>query len=327
MKAMVLHRAGEELRQEIVADPEPAPGQVLIRVEACGICRTDLHILDGDLKHPKLPLIPGHEIVGRVVSNGAGVTGLVPGMRIGVPWLGSTCGVCDYCAENHETLCDFAAFTGYDINGGYAEYCTADARYCFPLDESANAATLAPLLCAGLIGYRALKLAGEAGSIGIYGFGAAAHLLTQVANFDNREIFAFTRPGDTAAQTLAMSLDCAWAGGSDEAPPELLDAAIIFAPVGDLVPQALKSLRKGGTVVCGGIHMSTIPAFDYSLLWGERVIRSVANLTRQDATEFLALARTIPVVAQTTVFPLAEANYAIAQLRNGSISGAAVLVP
>lgn len=327
MRAMVLHGAGEELRYETLPDPEPAPGQVLIRVEACGVCRTDLHIFDGELRRPKLPLIPGHEIVGRVVRAGAGVTGLPPGMRVGVPWLGSTCGVCDYCAEGHENLCDFAAFTGYDINGGYAEFCTADARYCFALDETAKAATLAPLLCAGLIGYRALKMAGEAGSIGIYGFGAAAHLLAQVANFDNRDIYAFTRPGDRAAQTLAMKLDCAWAGGSDEEPLELLDAAIIFAPLGELVPQALSAVRKGGTVVCGGIHMSTIPAFDYSLLWGERTIRSVANLTRQDATEFLALARTIPVVAETTVFPLAEANGAIAQLRMGHISGAAVLVP
>lgn len=326
MRAMVLHRAGEQLRYETVADPEPAPGQVLIHVEACGVCRTDLHILDGELTRPKLPLIPGHEIVGRVVRAGAGVSGLEPGQRVGIPWLGSTCGACDYCIEGRENLCDFAAFTGYDINGGYAEYCAADARYCFALDEGTNAAMQAPLLCAGLIGYRALKQAGEAGSIGIFGFGAAAHLMAQVANFDNRDVYAFTRPGDIAAQALAMSLDCAWAGGADEDPPELLDAAIIFAPLGELVPKALSAVRKGGTVVCGGIHMSTIPAFDYSLLWGERVIRSVANLTRQDATEFLILARTIPVVAETTVFPLADANIAISQLRAGSISGAAVLV-
>lgn len=327
MKAMVLHKAGEALRHEIVRDPEPAPGQVLVRVEACGVCRTDLHIADGDLKHPRLPLIPGHEIVGRVVHCGSGVVGLAPGMRVGVPWLGSTCGACGYCQENHENLCDFAAFTGYDINGGYADYCTADARYCFPLDDSADPVKLAPLLCAGLIGYRALKLAGEAGRIGIYGFGAAAHLITQVANFDGRDVYAFTRPGDTAAQTLAMDLECSWTGGSDEAPPELLDAAIIFASVGALVPQALKAVRKGGTVVCGGIHMSTIPAFDYDILWGERVIRSVANLTRQDAAEFLELARTIPVVSQTTVFPLREANVALDRLRGGSLTGAAVLVP
>ena len=327
MRAMVLHRAGEPLRLETLPDPEPAPGQVLIRVEACGVCRTDLHIVDGDLTRPKLPLIPGHEIVGRVVRNGAGVTGFAPGLRVGVPWLGSTCGACDYCREDRENLCDFAAFTGYDLDGGYAEYCTADARYCFALDEEAAAASLAPLLCAGLIGCRSLRLAGEAGRIGIYGFGAAAHLIAQVAIFDNRDVLAFTRPGDAAAQRLALGLGCSWAGGSDEAPPELLDAAIIFAPVGALVPQALKALRKGGTVVCGGIHMSRIPAFDYDLLWGERVIRSVANLTRQDAVEFLELARTIPVVPQTTVFPLAEANIALDRLRGGEISGAAVLVP
>jgi len=327
MRAMVLHRAGEALRYETVPDPEPAPGQVLVQVEACGVCRTDLHIADGDLKRPRLPLIPGHEIVGRVLRCGSGVVGLTPRTRVGVPWLGSTCGTCDYCQENHENLCDFAAFTGYDINGGYAEYCTADARYCFPLDETADPVKLAPLLCAGLIGYRALKLAGEAGRIGIYGFGAAAHLITQVANFDGRDVYAFTRPGDIAAQSLAMDLECSWAGGSDEAPPEPLDAAIIFAPVGALVPQALKAVRKGGTVVCGGIHMSTIPAFDYDILWGERVVRSVANLTRQDAVEFLELARTIPVVPQTTVFPLREANAALERLRGGNMTGAAVLVP
>lgn len=322
-----MHRAGEALRLEEMAEPEPAPGQILIRVEACGVCRTDLHILDGELKHPKLPLIPGHEVVGRVVRCGAGVTGFAPGLRVGVPWLGSTCGACDYCREDHENLCDFAAFTGYDINGGYAEYCAADARYCFALDPDADAATLAPLMCAGLIGYRSLKLAGEAGLIGIYGFGAAAHLLAQVAAFDNRDLYAFTRPGDTAAQKLALSLGCSWAGGSDEAPPQPMDAAIIFAPAGPLVPQALKHVRKGGTVVCGGIHMSTIPAFDYELLWGERVIRSVANLTRDDASEFLELARRVPIVAQTTSFPLREANMALSQLRSGAITGAAVLIP
>ena len=327
MKAMVMHRAGEPLRLETVPDPEPGPGQVLLRVEACGVCRTDLHILDGDLKYPKLPLIPGHEIVGRVVRCGVGVNGLDAGMRVGVPWLGSTCGSCSYCEEKHENLCDFAAFTGYDINGGYAEYCTADARYCFPLDQTADAASLAPLMCAGLIGYRALKLAGEAGLIGIYGFGAAAHLLAQVAEFDNREVYAFTRPGDEAAKGLARSLGCTWAGNSDEQPPEEMDAAIIFAAVGSLVPLALKSVRKGGTVVCGGIHMSDIPSFSYDLLWGERSIRSVANLTRGDAEEFLELARRIPVIPTTTSFPLAEANTAIERLRAGTVAGAAVLVP
>ncbi len=327
MRAMVLHRPGEKLRLETVPDPEPAPNELLIRVEACGVCRTDLHIADGDLKKPKLPLIPGHEIVGRVVRAGFGVTGFAPGMRVGVPWLGSTCGECDYCENQNENLCDAARFTGYDLDGGYAEFCTADSRYCFPLDEAASAAGLAPLLCAGLIGYRALRLAGDAERIGIYGFGAAAHLITQVALFEERIVYAFTRPGDVMAQIMARELGCEWASGSDEAPPEELDAAIIFAPVGSLVPVALKAVRKGGTVVCGGIHMSTIPAFEYELLWGERVLRSVANLTRQDASEFLELARTVPVVAQTTVFPLHEANEALDRLRAGTIAGAAVLVP
>lgn len=327
MKAMVFHQPGERLSLEAVADPEPGPGQVLLRVEACGVCRTDLHILDGDLKHPKLPLIPGHEIVGRVVRRGAGVSGFKAGMRVGVPWLGSTCGSCSYCLYERENLCDFAAFTGYDLNGGYAEYCTADARYCFPLDPEADPALLAPLMCAGLIGYRALRLAGEAGLIGIYGFGAAAHLLAQVAAFDNRDVYAFTRAGDQEAQKLALSLGCNWAGSSEEMPPELMDTAIIFAPDGALVPQALKSVRKGGTVVCGGIHMSQIPAFDYELLWGERCIRSVANLTREDGEDFLALAQRIPVRPTVTRFPLSEANEALARLRSGSISGAAVLIP
>jgi propanol-preferring alcohol dehydrogenase len=324
---MVMRRTGEPLRMETLPDPRPGPGQILIRIEACGVCRTDLHIVDGDLAHPKLPLIPGHEIVGRVAGWGAGVIGFEAGMRVGVPWLGSTCGSCSYCLEQHENLCDFAAFTGYDIDGGYAEYCTADARYCFPLDPDAEAAALAPLMCAGLIGYRALKLAGEAGLIGIYGFGAAAHLLAQLAIFDNRDVYAFTRPGDGAAQRLARGLGCSWAGGSDEAPPEPMDAAIIFAPMGSLVPAALRGVRKGGTVVCGGIHMSQIPAFDYSLLCGERCLRSVANLTREDAQEFLELARRVPVIPTVTVFPLAEANAALAQLRAGSITGAAVLIP
>lgn len=327
MKAMVFNRPGDRLRLETVADPEPGPGQILLRVEACGVCRTDLHILDGDLKHPKLPLIPGHEIVGRVVRWGVGVNGFRTDMRVGVPWLGSTCGSCSYCLDEQENLCDFAAFTGYDLNGGYAEYCTADPRYCFPLDSEADPALLAPLMCAGLIGYRALKLAGEAGLIGIYGFGAAAHLLAQVAAFDNRDLYAFTRPGDEEAQKLALSLGCLWVGGSGEAPPEQMDAAIIFAPDGHLVPQALKSVRKGGTVVCGGIHMSQIPAFEYELLWGERSVRSVANLTREDGEDFLALAHRIPVRPTVTRFPLSEANDALARLRAGTISGAAVLIP
>ncbi len=326
MRAMVLHRPGEKLKLEIVPDPEPAPNELLIRVEACGVCRTDLHIADGDLNKGKLPLILGHEIVGRVVRVGFGVTGFSPGMRVGVPWLGSTCGQCDYCEDQRENLCDDARFTGYDRDGGYAEFCTADSRYCFPLDENATAASLAPLLCAGLIGYRALRLAGDAERIGIYGFGAAAHLITQVALFEERIVYAFTRTGDVMTQIMARELGCEWTSGSDDMPPDELDAAIIFAPVGSLVPVALKAVRKGGTVVCGGIHMSTIPAFEYELIWGERVLRSVANLTRQDATEFLELARTIPVVAQTTVFPLEAANDALDRLRAGSITGAAVIV-
>ena len=327
MRAMVFQRPGEKLALEIVPDPEPAPNQLLIRVEACGVCRTDLHIVDGDLKRPKPALIPGHEIVGRVIRAGSGVIGFAPGTRVGVPWLGFTCGHCDYCRGQRENLCDQARFTGYNMDGGYAEFCIADSRYCFPLDEAAAAAGLAPLLCAGLIGYRALRLAGNGVRIGIYGFGAAAHLIAQVAVFEARTVYAFTRPGDAKAQTMARKLGCQWASGSDDRPPELLDAAIIFAPVGGLVPVALSAVHKGGIVVCAGIHMSTIPAFEYDLLWGERVVCSVANLTRQDATEFLALARTIPVVAQTTIFPLHGANEALDGLRNGNITGAAVLVP
>jgi alcohol dehydrogenase, propanol-preferring len=327
MQAMVLRDAGKRLQLETVADPDPAPGQLLVRVEACGICRTDQHILDGDLKKPKLPLILGHEIVGRVVGTGAGVTGFATGMRVGVPWLGSTCGVCDYCEDGRENLCDDARFTGYDLDGGYAELCVADARYCFPLDETASAASLTPLMCAGLIGYRALQMVGEADRIGIYGFGAAAHLITQVALFEERLVYAFTRPGDVVTQIMARELGCVWTSSSDESPPDQLDAAIVFAPVGDLVPLALKAVRKGGTVVCGGIHMSAIPAFDYELLWGERTLCSVANLTREDAVAFLELARTIPIVAQTTVFPLHEANEALDHLRAGTITGTAVLAP
>lgn len=327
MYAMVLHASGQPLEFVTVPDPQPAPGQLLVKVDACGVCRTDLHILDGDLKRPKLPLIPGHEIVGRIVTVGSGVTGFSAGQRVGIPWLGRTCGRCRYCGAGRENLCDGAQFTGYDIDGGYAEYCVADSRYCFPIDESTSAACLAPLLCAGLIGYRSLRMAGDAERLGIYGFGAAAHLIAQVALFEKRKIYAFTRPGDFMAQRFARDIRCCWTGGSDEAPPEQLDAAIIFAPVGALIPTALKAVRKGGTVVCGGIHMSTIPAFDYDLLWGERSIRSVANLTHQDATEFLQIASTIRVVAQTTAFPLREANVALEKLRKGEISGAAVLVP
>ena len=324
---MVLHRPGEKLQLENVPDPEPGGGQILIAVEACGVCRTDLHIVDGDLTQPKLPLIPDHEIVGRIVRIGSNVVGFKIGMRVGVPWLGYTCGNCLYCGIGRENLCDNARFTGYTLDGGYAELCVADANYCFPMDEGAAPESLAPLLCAGLIGYRALRLAGNARRIGIYGFGAAAHLIAQLAVFEGKDVYAFTRPGDADAQIMARELGCKWASGSDDAAPELLDAAIIFAPVGSLVPLALKAVRKGGTVVCGGIHMSLIPAFEYELLWGERTLCSVANLTRQDAVEFIELARTIPVVAKTTVFPLHEANDVLDRLRSGNVTGAAVIIP
>jgi propanol-preferring alcohol dehydrogenase len=327
MRAMVLHRLGEKLQLENVPDPEPTANQILIAIEACGVCRTDLHIVDGDLTHPKLPLIPGHEIVGRIVRIGSDVAGFSTGMRVGVPWLGYTCGNCLYCGIGRENLCDDARFTGYTLDGGYAELCVADANFCFPMDEGAAVESLAPLLCAGLIGYRALRLAGNARRIGIYGFGAAAHLISQAAVFERRDVYAFTRPGDADAQTMARELGCKWASGSDVAAPELLDAAIIFAPVGSLVPLALKAVCKGGTVVCGGIHMSVIPAFEYELLWGERTLCSVANLTRQDAVEYIGLARTIPVVAKTTVFPLHEANDVLDRLRSGNITGAAILIP
>ena len=327
MRAMVLHRAGDKLRLEKLADPEPATGQLLIEVEACGVCRTDLHIIDGDLKSPKFPLVLGHEIVGRIKAIGAGVVGFSLGTRVGVPWLGYACGSCEFCNDGHENLCDRAKFTGYDLNGGYAELCVADARFCFQLETDVSAANLAPLLCAGLIGYRSLRLAGDAKRLGIYGFGAAAHLITQVAVNEQREVYAFTRPGDKSAQNLAMELGRIAAFGSDQVPPEPLDATIIFAPVGVLVPTALRAVRKGGKVVCGGIHMSKIPAFEYELLWGERSICSVANLTRDDAIEFLELARKIPIAAKTTTFPLAMANEALELVRNGQITGAAVLVP
>lgn len=324
---MVLRKPGEALRDEDVAMPKIAPGQVLIEVEACGVCRTDLHIIDGDLAQPQLPLIPGHEVIGRLRAIGPGVTSFKVGMRVGVPWLGATCGHCAYCEEGRENLCDLARFTGYTIDGGYAEYCRADARYCFPLAETANAAALAPLMCAGLIGYRSLRMAGEAERLAIYGFGAAAHLIAQLAIFEEREVYALTRPGDHLAQSLARDLGCIWAGGSDEGPPVPVDAAIIFAPVGELVPAALKAVRKGGAVICGGIHMSAIPSFGYDLLWGERSICSVANLTRQDAVEFLDIAGRVPIVARVTEFALKDANEALARLRAGQITGAAVLVP
>jgi propanol-preferring alcohol dehydrogenase len=328
MRAMRLDAARRLLRLA-EHDPvgTPGPGQALIRVRACGVCRTDLHIVDGELERPKLPLVPGHEIVGVVSALGEGVTTLKPGDRVGVPWLGWTCGRCVFCRSGRENLCAEARFTGYQIDGGYAEYTLADARYCFPLPADFDDVAAAPLLCAGLIGYRALRLAGEAERLGLYGFGAAAHICAQVARHRGQKVFAFTKPGDRAGQDFARSLGACWAGGSDELPPEALDAALIFAPVGALVPAALAATGKGGTVVCAGIHMSAIPSFSYDLLWQERVLRSVANLTRRDGEEFLALAPQVPVRTVTKAFPLSEANEALRRLRDGEIEGAAVLVP
>jgi propanol-preferring alcohol dehydrogenase len=328
MQAMVMHRAGEPLRLEELPMPSPGPGQLLIKVAACGVCRTDLHIIDGELTKPKLPLVLGHEIVGHVAGIGEGVAGFKEGDRVGVPWLGHTDGTCPYCLMGRENLCDNPGFTGYDINGGYAEFTVADHEYCFHLPDGYSDAEAAPLLCAGLIGYRTLKLAGEFPKrLGIYGFGAAAHIIAQVAIGQGSDVYALTRPGDGAAQDFARRLGAVWAGGSDEAPPEPLDAALIFAPVGGLIPAALKAVRKGGTVVSGGIHMSEIPAFSYDLLWEERVVKSVANLTRADAEEFLALAPTIPVRTSVEPMPLAEANDALQRLREGKLEGAAVLIP
>lgn len=324
---MVMQKPGQLLGLREVPEPRPGPGQVLVRVAACAVCRTDLHVLDGELPDPKLPLILGHEIVGRVVALGVGVTGLSVGDRVGIPWLAWTCGECGFCRAGQENLCERARFTGYTSDGGYAEFTVADARFCFPLAEGMDDVSAAPLLCAGLIGYRALRKAGEARTLGIYGFGAAAHLVTQVARHQGRAVFAFTRAGDAAAQQFALRLGAAWAGGSDEKPPEPLDAAIIFAPVGGLVPAALRAVRKGGLVVCGGIHMSDIPSFPYRDLWHERVLCSVANLTRRDGEEFLQLAPKIPVRTETEAFPLEQANEALARLREGRLQGAAVLVP
>lgn len=335
MQAMVMEKVGTPLKVSKLPVPAPGPRQILLKVLACGVCRTDLHIFDGELDHPKLPLVLGHEIVGRVEAMGEDVKGFTIGMRVGVPWLGYTDGTCPYCRMGRENLCDDPLFTGYQIDGGYAAYTVADERYCFALPEGYSDAEAAPLLCAGLIGYRSLKMAEEAFTdepgrtkrLGIYGFGAAAHILAQVARHEGIEIFAFTSPGDREAQDFARSLGAVWAGGSDEAPRERLDAAIIFAPVGALVPAALRTLRKGGVVVCGGIHMSDIPQFPYDILWEERVVRSVANLTRDDAREFLALAPQVPV--KTTVVPmkLSEANEALSALRQGALKGAAVLIP
>jgi alcohol dehydrogenase, propanol-preferring len=327
MRAMRLQRPQTPLVAEAVADPEPGPGQVLIRVCACAVCRTDLHVVDGELTEPKLPLVPGHEIVGRVVACGEGAERHRIGDRVGVPWLGWTCGVCDYCRSGQENLCERARFTGYQIDGGYAEATVADERFCFPIPAAYEDVAAAPLLCAGLIGYRCLRMAGEGRRLGIYGFGAAAHIIAQVARHQGRDIFGFTRAGDEKAQEFARALGAVWVGGSEERPPEALDAAIIFAPVGSLVVAALRAMRPGGTVVCGGIHMSDIPSFPYEYLWKERVVRSVANLTRRDAEEFLALAPKVPVKTTTTRYPLEDANRALRDLRAGRFSGAAVLVP
>jgi propanol-preferring alcohol dehydrogenase len=327
MHAMLLDAARRPLRIAELPLPEPGPQQLRLRVTACGVCRTDLHIVDGELTEPKLPLVLGHEIVGRVEALGAEVEGFAIGDRVGVPWLGFTDGTCPYCRTGRENLCDHARFTGYQIDGGYASHTLADARYCFHLPEGYSDAEAAPLLCAGLIGYRSLKMTGDARRLGIYGFGAAAHIVAQVARHQGGQIFAFTRPADGQAQAFARELGAVWAGGSDEAPPEALDAAIIFAPIGALVPAALKALRKGGVVVCGGIHMSDIPNFPYDLLWEERVVRSVANLTREDAHEFLALAPKVPVKTTVVPMPLIEANQALDRLRKGQLTGAAVLVP
>ena len=327
MKAMVLHRPGERLRLADLPTPEPGSGQLLLRVKACAVCRTDLHVVDGELPEPKLPIVPGHEIVGEVMRAGPGVDWFSAGERVGIPWLGYTCGRCRYCASGQENLCDQARFTGYQIDGGYAEYAVADARYCFPIHGDYADHEAAPLLCAGLIGYRSLRMAGEGERLGIYGFGAAAHIVAQVARHQGRQVYAFTRAGDQEAQAFARELGAAWTGSSEEPPPEELDAAIIFAPVGALIPAALRAVRKGGVVVAGGIHMSDIPSFPYRILWGERVVRSVANLTRRDAEEFLALAPKVPVRTETELFPLAEANEALDRLRAGRLRGAAVLAP
>jgi alcohol dehydrogenase, propanol-preferring len=324
---MVLPRPQMPLVLRETAIPSPAVGQVLVKVLACGVCRTDLHVVDGELPRPKLPIVPGHEIVGRVAAVGADVSGFSMGQRIGVPWLARTCGICPFCRDGRENLCDNPLFTGYTWDGGYATHALADARFCFPLPEGIADAEAAPLLCAGLIGWRCYRMAGDGRDLGIYGFGAAAHILAQVARTQGRRVYAFTRRGDSAAQAFARSLGAVWAGGSEESPPNLLDAAIIFAPVGSLVPLALKAVKKGGRVVCGGIHMSDIPSFPYEILWEERQILSVANLTRADAREFLALAPKVGIKTEVTRYPLTDANRALSDLREGRLQGAAVLVP
>jgi propanol-preferring alcohol dehydrogenase len=327
MKAMVLIQIGAPLEWTDLPDPQPGQGEIKVTVAACGVCRTDLHVVDGELPNPRLPIIPGHEIVGRIDAIGRGVEGLHIGQRVGIPWLGHTCGVCRYCRMHRENLCDHPCFTGYTRDGGFATATIADARFAFSLGESGSDVSLAPLLCAGLIGWRSLVIAGDGLKLGLYGFGAAAHILAQVAKWQGRSVFAFTRSGDVAGQEFARSLGAVWAGGSDEMPPEPLDAAIIFATVGDLVPAALRAVRKGGRVVCAGIHMTDIPSFPYQILWEERQLLSVANLTRQDGLEFLRLAQEIGIVTNTTVYPLLQANQALADLRAGRFKGAAVLQP
>ena len=327
MHAMVLKKLGAALEWTELADQKPGPGEVRLKVAACGVCRTDLHVVDGELPDPKLPIIPGHEIVGRIDEIGAGVEGLRVGERIGVPWLGHTCGVCPYCAGGQENLCEHPLFTGFTRDGGFATATIADARFAFPLGEAGSDVALAPLLCAGLIGWRSLVIAGEGKKIGLYGFGAAAHIVAQVAKWQGRSVFAFTRPGDAATQAFARSLGASWAGGSNEMPPQPLDAAIIFATVGELVPLALKAVRKGGRVVCAGIHMSDLPSFPYRLLWEERQLLSVANLTRRDGLDFLSRVPKMSLTTKTTRYPLAQANQALADLRAGRFAGAAVLVP
>ena len=327
MRAMVMESRGGPLRSTAMQRPEPGRGQVLIAVEACAVCRTDLHVLDGDLPTPNLPLVLGHEVVGTVTARGEGAARFAPGARVGVPWLGWTCGACRFCLGGRENLCPDARFHGYTLQGGYAEYVVADERFCFPIPAGLTSSGAAPLLCAGLIGYRSLLAAGDPRRLGLYGFGAAAHIVTQVARAEGREVFAFTRPGDVPGQAFARRLGACWAGGSDERPPEPLDAAILFAPVGTLVPAALRAVEPGGTVVCGGIHMSDIPALPYALLWGERVIRSVANLTRRDGEEFFALLDRVAVATEVVPYRLEDANAALADLRAGRLEGAAVLLP
>jgi alcohol dehydrogenase, propanol-preferring len=327
MRCMVLDAARTPLRLASLPVPAPGPGQVLIRVHACAVCRTDLHVVDAELTEPRLPLIPGHEIVGTVATLGEGVERFAVGDRVGVPWLGWTCGECGFCRSGRENLCATARFTGYQIDGGYSEFTVADQRFCFAIPDSYSDIDAAPLLCAGLIGYRSLRMAGEAQRLGLYGFGAAAHIIAQVARWQGRQVFAFTSPGDIEAQAFARDLGAVWAGGSDQSAPDMLDAAIIFAPIGPLVPAALRSVERGGTVVCAGIHMSPIPSFPYDVLWGERVVRSVANLTRADGDEFLAIAPKVPVITRTLPYQLDQANQALDDLRAGRLQGAAVLMP